>query len=260
MTERVSFKNIEDLFPHGYVHLVMGKPQMGKTSILLTLMYSLGAIKHIPIFYISLEESSIQIVHRLMSFAYGKMCSSKEDISQEVFDEFRTCPIYFDDNVNISIDELCAKINQMFVNGLNFKYILVDNLNWINYEGSSIIKQLEHALSKLAHLADEFGASVICTYQLSTQCSMKYHDDGIANLIPFEDSIPKKTVGQNILQYVIDRPDYFYSNYIGNGYCVDNSKGVINLHSIVPYGNIHSFKFNYELAMLENLANHNKHQ
>lgn len=257
MTERVSFKNIEDLFPHGYVHLVMGKPKMGKTSLLLTLMYSLGVIKHLPVLYISLEESNVQIVRRLISFAHGKMCSSQEDILQEDLDKLGTSPIYFDDTANISIDELCTKVNRIIENGQNLKFILIDNLNWIKKEGVSRINDYERAISMLAHLADEFGVSVICTYKLSPQHSMKYHDDGVVDLSSFEDSIPKIAVDQNILQYAIDRPNYFYTNHIANGYCKDNSQGIVNLHSIVPYGNIHSFKFNYELAMIENL---NKHQ
>lgn len=252
-----SVDNIEELFPTGYFHLVMGQPQMGKTSLLLTLMYSLGVIKHIPVLYISLEESNVQIVRRLMSFAHGKICSSQEDISQEVLDELGTSPIDFDDSVNVSIDELCAKVNQLIENRHNLKFILIDNLNWIKKKRASRIYDYESAISRLAHLADEFGVSVICTYKLSPQYSMKYHDDGVVDLSSFEDSIPMIAVGQNILQYAIDRPNYFYTNYIDNGYCKDNSKGVVNLHSIVPYGNIHSFKFNYELAMLEN---RNKHQ
>lgn len=252
-----SVDNIEELFPPGYVHLVIGQPQMGKTALLLTLMYSFGVIEHIPTIYFSLEESKVQLVRRLISFGHGKMCNSQEDISQEVLDEFRNFSIYLDDTANISIDELCAKVNRMIENGQNLKFILIDNLNWIKYEGASRIKYLELAISMLAHLADEFGVSVICTYQLSPQRSKKYYDDGVVDLSSFEDSISKIAVGQNILQYVIDRPNYFYTNYIDNGYSTDNSKGVVNLHSIVPYGNIHSFKFNYELAMLENL---NKHQ
>lgn len=249
--------NIERLFQTRYVHLVMGQPQMGKTSLLLSLMYSLGVIKHIPVFYISLEESYVQTMRKLISFAHGKMCGAQADISQEILDKLGSSQIHINDTSHISIDEVYSEVNQLIEDKQNLEYVLIDDVNLMKSEGITRQKEWKHTISKLSHLADTFNLSVICTCRINPFPSMKYFDDGIVNLTPFEDSIPKIAARQNILQYVIDRPNYLYTNYIDNGYCKDNSKGVVNLHTIIPYGNIHSFKFNYELAMLENL---NKHQ
>jgi replicative DNA helicase len=157
--------------------IIAGRPGMGKTASVVSIVMHPAIIKQIPIGIFSLEMSSKQLVSRMQSFLsevenskiIKKQYSVSElDIIEGKSNDLNTAPIFIDDTPNISLLELKAKARRL-VKENNVELLIIDYLQLMRSGMIGLGREQEIAeISRgIKGLAKELDIPIIALSQLS---------------------------------------------------------------------------------------------
>lgn len=159
--------------------IVAGRPGMGKTAFVVTMARNMAVNFKTPVAFFSLEQSSLELVERLLLAESGisakKIKGSDRHMSdadwQQLNDriaELMEAPIYIDETPSLSIADFRAKARRL-VNG-GVKVLIVDYLQLMT--GSKELRgnreqEVAEISRSLKAVAKELGVPVIALAQLN---------------------------------------------------------------------------------------------
>jgi len=175
-------KPLDDLiggWQPGDLIILAGRPGMGKS----VLAKDFSEASKVPVLFFSLEMPRDQLIKRQLSYHsdvnYQSIRRSK--IKSEDWDKIRNAanklyrmPIAYNDNANMSIDELVATCEKQKDVGM----VVIDYLQLIRSNGQIEHREREVALisMKLKGLARSLNIPVICLAQLNRSCETRGGD------------------------------------------------------------------------------------
>lgn len=159
--------------------IIAGRPGMGKTSLLISVLRNAAIDFNIPVAIFSLEMSSVQLVNRLIS-SEAELPSEKikkGDLADYEWEQMihktrklSEAPIFIDDTPEISIQKIREKSRDL-VSKQGVKLIAVDFLQMIRLDEVRSIEhresEIEFISRELKNMARELGVSIIATSQLN---------------------------------------------------------------------------------------------
>lgn len=163
------------------VYVIAGRPAMGKSAFIVSLAKALCVEQNIPIALFSLEMSSEQIIHRLLSdlsdIDNNKLSSGYLAEFQEAALRVAAARIkdnfYIDDTSSITIQYLENKVRKLVTQGV--EYIIIDYLQLMTLtetdkKGKSVEQEVSYLTSNLKRIAKKYEIGVIELSQLSRKC------------------------------------------------------------------------------------------
>lgn len=159
--------------------IVAGRPGMGKTAFVVTMARNMAVNFKIPVAFFSLEQSSIELVERLLIAESGinpkkikgsdRTMTDKEWVQlNDRIAELMEAPIYIDETPGLSISDFRAKARRLVNSGV--KAIIVDYLQLMT--GSKELKgnreqEVAEVSRSLKGVAKELKVPVIALAQLN---------------------------------------------------------------------------------------------
>ncbi len=185
-TEKIGFQSsFQDLdsilqgFQKSDLIIIAGRPSMGKTAFSLNLGKNIVKKYNIPLLIFSLEMSRQQIIYRFLSsesniysnrIKAGKMTLEewkKLTLAMNIISEL---PIYIDDNSNMSVSEIKAKLQHIFLGQEKKEAILIIDYLQLMKMGSKSetrAQEISTITRNLKILAKEFQIPIFLLSQLS---------------------------------------------------------------------------------------------
>ena len=161
----------------GNLYILAGRPGMGKTAMVISLIKNIAIDDQVPIAMFSLEMSESELEYRLKSnctgIKFNKIRSGKIDDAQfheltEATDLIKEAPIFVDDSSSLNIIELRARalrLKQIH----NIKVLFVDYIQLMN--GAVKNRNREQEISEISRnlkiVAKDLEIPVIALSQLS---------------------------------------------------------------------------------------------
>ena len=210
-------KRIIDVLPEKGVVVITGRPGMGKTTLLISIL-SESILVEKPCVYYSLAHSDVQIVRRLLTNLTGM---SHEYLFNKMLkqDNEKIPPIiqYLSSRNSIEIDDtLYADIDELLLNikancqRTSVKFILIDSLESLNFKRHK--KYMTHTFEELKNLSETLDVLIVVTLQLPITFTPIDNWKNI-NIDEIKECIVWSC---NIEQfYIINRPGYCHNNYLG---------------------------------------------
>lgn len=157
--------------------VVAARPSVGKTSFALSLARNIGVEGGNPLFFVSLEQSKIELAERLMSaqarvpgFKMRKGHISSEDMQRLIVaaDQLRQAKIYIDDSPGQTMLRIAANSRRLAMRE-GIKAVMIDYLQLIEPEDRSDPRheQVAQISRRLKLLARELKLPVIALAQLN---------------------------------------------------------------------------------------------
>lgn len=170
--------------------IVAGRPGMGKTAFVVTMARNMAVNFKIPVAFFSLEQSSIELVERLLIAESGinpkKIKGSDRTMSDQEWVQLNdriadlmTAPIYIDETPGLSISDFRAKARRLVTAGV--KAIIIDYLQLMT--GSKELKgnreqEVAEISRSLKGVAKELGVPVIALAQLNRAAADQSREGG----------------------------------------------------------------------------------
>ncbi len=155
--------------------LIGARPSMGKTSVALNLARNVALLGKKVLFF-SLEMTKMQLAqHVWFSHArvqIDKIRSGKLDRGDweslgKAVTEFNNCELYFDDNSNIKVSEMKARVRRM----KNVDCVFIDYLGLLTGEtrAQNRVQEVTELTRALKLMAKDLEIPVVCCAQLSRE-------------------------------------------------------------------------------------------
>ena len=169
--------------------IVLGaRPAMGKSVFALNILSNLAINQNKSVLYFDLETGKEEIVSRFIisnaMVKYTKFRRIKdpkilgEELTEEDWDRIsyanrllKEAPIYIEDKLGISINEICKKARKVKEKN-DIQFIAIDYLQLIKYEEPKCLSrenQIQEILKQLKRLAKELNISILVLSQLSRE-------------------------------------------------------------------------------------------
>lgn len=198
----------------GTLNVIAGRPECGKTSLLLDLA-SRAASAGIPTLLYSLEMPSTAIAKRIV-----KRClkgTAAESIPQKDTAEFRSLedklksfsqmPLYIDDTPGLRTDELEQKLREA-IRTINIRLVFIDYLQLMRGPESfsgSLEEQTDFCVKKLHFLSREMGIPIITAAQMTHYIFSRSKMDSFPTIDDFFGSQELGVVPDSIMLMAKDR-------------------------------------------------------
>ncbi len=156
---------------------ILSRPEMGKTSLALSIAKNVAVEGKVPITYFSLEMDKKFLTNRLVS----NMCQidgkkiAKDDLDasekrriESTLSDLKNIPFYIDDTAGLSVSAFCSKTRQ-FVKEKEVKFVVVDYLQLMTVDGRKFSKREEeitYISRSLKELANELSITILGLLQL----------------------------------------------------------------------------------------------
>ena len=159
--------------------ILAGRPGMGKTAFSLNITLTAIRESKLPILFFSLEMSKEQIIYRLLSMETninqirlknGKLSQSDWIKLTKAINILSKLPLFIDDSVNLSINDIRSKIKTILFEQKKIGLIIIDYLQLMQiskmkYDNRA--QELSQITRLLKTIAREFNVPVIALSQLS---------------------------------------------------------------------------------------------
>ena len=205
--------------------IVAGRPGMGKTAFVVTMARNMAVNFKIPVAFFSLEQSSIELVERLLIAESGidprKIKGSLRTMSDQEWvqlndriSDLMEAPIYIDETPGLSISDFRAKARRLVTAGV--KAIIIDYLQLMT--GSKELKgnreqEVAEISRSLKGVAKELGVPVIALAQLN-RAAADQSREGVAKRPQLTQLRESGAIEQDAdIVLFIHRPEY----YLGEG-------------------------------------------
>ena len=159
--------------------ILAGRPAMGKTALSLNITLTSIKKSQLPILFFSLEMSKEQIIYRLLSMETninqirlktGKLSQPDWSKLTKVMKIISKLPLFIDDTVNLSINEIRSKIKTILFEHKNLGLVIIDYLQLMQISKTKLenrAQELSQITRSLKTLAREFNIPIIALSQLS---------------------------------------------------------------------------------------------
>ena len=159
--------------------ILAGRPSMGKTAFVLNITENILKNYKLPIIFFSLEMSKEQLIYRLLSNETGISQTRlklgnlyKEDWNQlkKSIQLYSKLPFFINDEPNITIYDLRAKIKKIIFEQGNIGLIVIDYLQLLlnsKIKSENRVQELSQITRSLKAIAKEFQTPIIALSQLS---------------------------------------------------------------------------------------------
>ena len=209
--------------------LLAARPGMGKTSFALNIMRNVAVQSKKRVAFFSLEMSKEQLCSRLLStegmISGTKLRTGKLDDNEwvrliEAGDVLSKTEMYFDDNPNITVPEMKAKLRRLG----HVDLVIIDYLQLMNgtTKSDNRVQVISEITRNLKIMAKELNVPVITLSQLSRATEKRGNDQRRPMLSDLRDSGSIEQDADIVL--FLYREDY-YSNVDGPSEEVDKNKG-----------------------------------
>jgi len=176
-----SFKDLDAIlqgFQPSDLIIISGRPSMGKTAFALNLAKNIVENYQIPLIIFSLEMSREQIMYRFISsdakinnnrLKSKKMTSDEWKELSKSMKKIAELPIYINDNPNLTINDIRAQIQKIFLNNNENGLIIIDYLQLMKvpFKLENRVQEVSYLTRSLKILAKEFNIPIILLSQLS---------------------------------------------------------------------------------------------
>ena len=159
--------------------ILAGRPAMGKTALSLNIMMTAIKQSKLPVLFFSLEMSKEQIIYRLLSMETkinqirlknGKLSQSDWTKLTKVIKILSKLPLFIDDTVNLSINEIRSKIKTVLFEQKKIGLVIIDYLQLMQISKTKVdnrAQELAYITRLLKTIAREFNIPIIALSQLS---------------------------------------------------------------------------------------------
>nr|YP_009686229.1 DNA replication helicase [Halamphora calidilacuna]QDR24973.1 DNA replication helicase [Halamphora calidilacuna] len=159
--------------------ILAGRPAMGKTALSLNITLTSIKKSQLPVLFFSLEMSKEQIIHRLLAMETninqirlknGNLSQSDWAKLTKVIKLLSKLPLFIDDTVDLSINEIRSKIKTILFDKKKIGLIIIDYLQLMQISTTKLdnrAQELSHITRLLKTLAREFNVPIIALSQLS---------------------------------------------------------------------------------------------
>jgi len=159
--------------------ILAGRPSMGKTAFVLNITENILKNYKLPIIFFSLEMSKEQLIYRLLSNETGISQTRlklgnlyKEDWNKlkKSIQLYSKLPFFINDEPNITIYDLRAKIKKIIFEQGNIGLIVIDYLQLLlnsKIKSENRVQELSQITRSLKAIAKEFQTPIIALSQLS---------------------------------------------------------------------------------------------
>jgi replicative DNA helicase len=159
--------------------ILAARPSMGKTAFVLNITENILKNYKLPIIFFSLEMSKEQLIYRLLSNETGISQTRlklgnlyKEDWNQlkKSIQLYSKLPFFINDEPNITIYDLRAKIKKIIFEQGNIGLIVIDYLQLLlnsKIKSENRVQELSQITRSLKAIAKEFQTPIIALSQLS---------------------------------------------------------------------------------------------
>ena len=159
--------------------ILAGRPAMGKTALSLNIMMTGIKELKLPILFFSLEMSKEQIIYRLLSMETninqirlknGRLSRSDWIKLTKVIKILSQLPIFIDDTVDLSINDIRSKIKMILFEQKKIGLVIIDYLQLMQIskiKSDNRAQELSQITRLLKILAREFNIPIIALSQLS---------------------------------------------------------------------------------------------
>ena len=174
-----SLDQITQGFQKSDLIILAGRPSMGKTALSLNILLNIIKKTQLPIIFFSLEMSRQQIMYRLLSLEtnLNQLHLKNGELNQNDWIKLNKSikvlsklPLFIEDNPNLSIQDLRAKLKSIYFEQTQLGIIIIDYLQLINNSGSKTdnrAQELAQLTRSLKNLAREFNIPILVLSQLS---------------------------------------------------------------------------------------------
>ena len=221
-------------FKKGEFIVIGGRPGMGKSGLMLTMLLNMGRDQNIPAAYFSIEMSNEMISNRLLSMT-GQLSSGKINKAQLEEHEFLqliersnklyNAPIFIDDHTN-TIDDLLQRINNV-VTKHKVEVVFIDYLQLIGkgqYKFHNRDQELASICRRLKILARDLNIVIITSSQLNRSVETR----GGAKKPQLSDLRESGSIEQDADKVIfIYRPDYYGMEGADPSYTPDMAELII---------------------------------
>ena len=198
--------------------IMAARPGQGKTAFALNIMHFLGVKSKIPVGFISLEMSWMQLMERLEAISANVR---HERISGNILDEtermglkiahrsISESPIYISDVPRCDINTIRAKV-ALWKAKHDIKVLFVDYLQLVNGGKKDIYSNITEVSMGLKAVAKEFDVCVVALAQLSREVEKRA--DKMPQLSDLKESGQIEQDADAV--YFLMRPEYYEINTI----------------------------------------------
>jgi len=166
-------------FQNSDLIILAGRPSMGKTALSLNLARNILQQYKLPVLFFSLEMSKEQIIYRLLSMETnidqtrlrnGQLTQFDWIKLTKVMNIFSKLPLFIDDSVDLSINDIRSKIKTILFEQKKIGLIVIDYLQLMQISQTKLDNRAQE-LSKITRLlktiAREFNVPIIALSQLN---------------------------------------------------------------------------------------------
>ena len=180
LTEYTELDNLTGGLHNSELIVLAARPSMGKTALALNITENVAVEQQVPVLFVSLEMSSIELADRLLSSA-AKVNSermrsgtlSNEDRRKlvDTSDKIYEAPLYIDDSPARRVNEIAAAARRIKRREGRLGLITIDYLQLVEPENPKDPRQEQVArmTRRLKGLAREMQVPILCLAQLNRQ-------------------------------------------------------------------------------------------
>jgi replicative DNA helicase len=178
---QTSFKDLDAILQglqQSDLIILAGRPSMGKTAFSLNIGKNIIEKYNVPLVIFSLEMPKQQIIYRFLSgdsnissnrIKSGRMTKQEWKKLSDSMKKISSLPIFIDDNSNVTISEIKAKLKKIFNNKKKNGLVIIDYLQLMktNLKYENRTQEISTLTRGLKMLAKEFNVPILVLSQLS---------------------------------------------------------------------------------------------
>jgi len=227
----------------GKVCTVAGRPAMGKTAFVMSIVRNVGIVDKIPTAVFSFDHNEREIVRRLFAAELGwnydistKLSSKmKETVfhfqnigfempsqnEREAYvQKMSEAPVWIEHDIGVTVDEIVDRAERMKKEN-DIKVLIIDGLTWV-FSGQSFSERV-HLMLQLNQLADRLNIAILTTSDLNRSVEQRF-----GNKKPFLYDLRGGHYAETFSSIVlfVYRPEYY-------GICEDEMGSTENVAYII---------------------------
>ncbi|NDV79436.1 hypothetical protein D0T57_10685 [Dysgonomonas sp. 511] len=218
-----SLDKITSGWQNGDLIVISGRPAMGKTAFILSMIRNMAVEHSTSIGIFSLGETDVQIMNRLIvncceipgeKIKNGQLAPYEWEQLDYKIKELYDAPIYIDCPARLSIQEFCEKAKAMVIeNGIQILFIdYVQRLTVVNKYSENRYNEINYISRELKSLARELNIPIIVVSQMNRNIEYDKYRIGAEGKKPqLTDLRDSGTLCEDAdLVCFIHRPEYYH--------------------------------------------------
>jgi replicative DNA helicase len=173
---KVGVKDLDNILyvRPGQMIVVGGRPKMGKTHLMITLLKNIAKIQDTPTLFISAEMNEMQIGERIAS-SETRLGETAEDVQRArdgILSEWADVPIYFDDkpkSLGAALMSIRVQKKKMNISAAAIDYLQLLKLP----QSTTRERQVAEASSAFKRLSMELDIPIFVVAQLNRSCEFR---------------------------------------------------------------------------------------